>query len=195
MIRKPKRIIFIVSLLILAVILLRAVIINDLIKKTIIRVGASIERSEFYQDYIFNCIVERNWTDKECKEIAELYKKYPDNGYNRMIWEKSDYNCSDFDNWSFAQNFFQYTRSFGINWYNLDEDKDGEVCKNLRTESTKRWLCSRGNPELWISRYPDLPEFCEKFEEEQEVNRLLFDKLLESNKRHFESNERLKEGK
>lgn len=192
--KKTKRIIFVLSLLALAFVLIRAMIINDLIKKTIIRVGASIERSEFHQDYVLNCVFERNWTDKECKEIAEQYEESPDNGYNRMIWEKSDYDCSDFDMWELAQNFFQYTHSFNIDWYNLDEDKDGEVCEDLRTEKTKRYLCQH-NPDLWISRYPDLPEFCEKVLEEQEQTKLQFEKLLESNKRFFETNEFLKERK
>lgn len=194
MYQRTRRIIFILSLSILTIVLVRAVIINDVIKKTIIRVGASIERSEFYQEYLFNCVFERDWTDKECKGIAEQYEESPDNGYNRMIWEKSDYDCSDFDTWELAQNFFQYTHSFNIDWYNLDEDKDGGVCEDLRTEGIKRSLCL-SNSKLGAAFYPDLPEFCEKVLEEQEQTKLQFDKLLESNKRLFETNELLREGK
>lgn len=126
-----KRIIFILPLLVLVVILVRTMIINGLIKKTVIRLNSSIYRTLSYQDYEDNCLIEKKYLEKDCEKIKDLIYNYQIKGYNRMIWEKSDYNCSDFDNWHLAQNFFDYTNGKNIDWYGLDKEHGGVACFDL----------------------------------------------------------------
>lgn len=164
------RIVFGVCLAILIIVFLVLVLIKSgFIKKTVIRVGASIERTESHQDYRENCVIEKNWAEEECRTISEFNKQYMDNGYNDMIWEKTDYDCSDFDNWHFAQNFFQYTHSFSRDWYNLDEDNDGIACEELWVEDIQKSLCNRDTGVVG----------CEDALREQEQNKLQFKKFIE----------------
>lgn len=104
---------------------------NSFFKKVAIRLNSNIHKTESHKEYVENCIDKSIWSEEDCNGIAKLNEQYPDNGYNNMIWEKSDYDCSDFDNHNFAQTFFEYTNGANIDWYELDENRDGVACEDL----------------------------------------------------------------
>lgn len=133
-IRLQRRTIFILAAALL-IILGWIILSNDLIRKTAIRLNSSIEKTLSYQDYKDICLIEKIYPeDYYCKEVKTLILLTLEQ-YNRMIWGKSDYNCSDFENnWHFAQGFFDYTNGKKIDWYGLDEDRDGVACEELLKE-------------------------------------------------------------
>lgn len=124
---------YIVLTLVIAVLLLIGSMLfgNSFFKKVAIILNSNINKTESYKEYVENCIDKNIWAEEDCIKIKDLNDNYTIKGYNDMIWEKSDYDCSDFDNEYFAQTFFEYTNGVNIDWYELDENRDGVACEDL----------------------------------------------------------------
>ncbi len=104
------------------------------LKKVWIRYNTSIYNTETYAEYIDTCLLEKSEQKKienECTSQKDLLERI-EKSWNKMVLEKQDYNCADFDSQLQAQGFFEFTGGPKNDYYGLDGNHNGFVCESYK---------------------------------------------------------------